>query len=97
MYTEGHTVKGGRKLPLNLLDALRLTDKSKALRSYFGDSFIELLLHDEDDRVELLHPAPDRVGAAEHAGLLTAVGRVGAPVLGPGRLRSGNETFFPAS
>ncbi|HJR20117.1 MAG TPA: type III glutamate--ammonia ligase, partial [Dongiaceae bacterium] len=41
MYTEGHKVKGGRKLPLNLLDALRLTDKSKALRSYFGDSFVE--------------------------------------------------------
>ena len=42
MYTEGHKVKGGRKLPLNLLDAIRLTDKSKALRSYFGDSFVEL-------------------------------------------------------
>src|SRR5262245_4868659 len=41
MYTEGHTVKGGRKLPLNLLDALRTTEKSKQLRSYFGDSFIE--------------------------------------------------------
>lgn len=40
MYTEGHTVKGGRKLPLNLLDALRLTDASKVVREQFGDSFI---------------------------------------------------------
>jgi len=41
MYTEGHKVKGGRKLPLNLLDAIRATDKSKVLRNYFGDSFVE--------------------------------------------------------
>jgi glutamine synthetase len=41
MYTEGHKVKGGRKLPLNLLDAIRTTEKSKALRTYFGDSFID--------------------------------------------------------
>jgi glutamine synthetase type III len=40
MYTEGHTVKGGRKLPLNLLDALRLTDASKVVREQFGDSFV---------------------------------------------------------
>ncbi|MBI2253550.1 MAG: type III glutamate--ammonia ligase [Proteobacteria bacterium] len=40
MYTEGHTVKGGRKLPLNLLDALRLTDSSKVVREQFGDSFV---------------------------------------------------------
>src|SRR3569623_1860602 len=41
MYTEGHTVKGAKKLPLNLLDALRLTDKSKSEREQFGDSFID--------------------------------------------------------
>ncbi len=41
MYTEGHTVKGGRKLPLNLLDALRLTDGSKVVREQFGDSFVD--------------------------------------------------------
>ncbi|HNB28305.1 MAG TPA: type III glutamate--ammonia ligase, partial [Alphaproteobacteria bacterium] len=40
MYTEGHTVKGGRKLPLNLLDALRRTEKSAELKHYFGESFI---------------------------------------------------------
>ena len=46
MYTEGHTVKNARKLPLNLLDALRLTDKSKVVRDAFGsatiDSYIKL-------------------------------------------------------
>ena len=40
LYTEGHKVKGLNKLPLNLLDAIRLTDKSKILREGFGDSFI---------------------------------------------------------
>jgi glutamine synthetase type III len=41
MYTEGHKVKGAKKLPLNLLDALRLTEKSKVLRNAFGDSFVD--------------------------------------------------------
>jgi glutamine synthetase len=41
MYTEGHKVKGAKKLPLNLLDALRLTEKSKVLRDAMGDSFID--------------------------------------------------------
>src|SRR3954469_18622531 len=41
MYTEGHTVKGARKLPLNLLDALRLTEKSKTVREQFGDTFVD--------------------------------------------------------
>jgi glutamine synthetase len=41
MYTEGHKVKNAKKLPLNLLDALRLTEKSKVLRAAMGDSFID--------------------------------------------------------
>jgi glutamine synthetase type III len=44
MYTEGHTVRGAKKLPLNLLDALRLTDKSKVLRERFGDGVIDSYL-----------------------------------------------------
>jgi glutamine synthetase len=40
LYSEGHKVKGLRKLPLNLLDAIRLTEKNKVLRAGFGDSFI---------------------------------------------------------
>ncbi len=41
MYTDGHTVKSGKKLPLNLLDAIRLTEKSKIVRQQFGDSFVD--------------------------------------------------------
>ena len=32
MYTEGHTVKDAKKLPLNLLDALRALEKSTVLQ-----------------------------------------------------------------
>ena len=41
MYTDGHKLKNGRKLPLNLLDAVRVTEKSEALRTYFGESFVK--------------------------------------------------------
>lgn len=41
MYTEGHTVKNAKKLPLNLLDAIRLMDKSKTVREQLGDSFVD--------------------------------------------------------
>jgi glutamine synthetase len=41
MYTDGHTLKNVRKLPTNLLDAVRLTDKSKVLREQLGDGFID--------------------------------------------------------
>lgn len=41
MYTEGHLAKNARRLPLNLLDALRLTDKSVTLRAAFGDATID--------------------------------------------------------
>ena len=40
MYTDGHKVKGVKKLPLNLLDALRLFETSKATRTMFGDEFV---------------------------------------------------------
>jgi len=40
MYTDGHKVKGARKLPLNLLDALRSFESSKATRAMFGDEFV---------------------------------------------------------
>ena len=49
MYTEGHTVKGVKKLPLNLLDALRLTDKSKVLRERMGDGFIDSYIKLKND------------------------------------------------
>ena len=41
MYDEPHKAKGAKKLPLNLLDALRLLDKSKPLRAALGDELID--------------------------------------------------------
>ncbi|MBT4890203.1 MAG: type III glutamate--ammonia ligase [Rhodospirillales bacterium] len=40
MYAEGHTIKNAKKLPLNLLDAIRSTDKSKSVREALGDELI---------------------------------------------------------
>jgi glutamine synthetase len=39
MYTQGHTVKGAPKLPLNLLDALREYDRDKTLKAMMGEEF----------------------------------------------------------
>ena len=36
MYTESHKAKGAKKLPLNLLDALRLFEKNKVIRDALG-------------------------------------------------------------
>ncbi|MDD2877497.1 MAG: type III glutamate--ammonia ligase [Acidiphilium sp.] len=41
MYTEGHTVKDAKRLPLNLLDALRAFEVSAALKSALGESFVK--------------------------------------------------------
>jgi glutamine synthetase type III len=41
MYTEGHLLKDAKKLPLNLLDALRALDASTAMRSMLGDAFVD--------------------------------------------------------
>jgi len=40
MYTEGHKLRRIRRLPLNLLDAVRLFDKSKVLREALGDELV---------------------------------------------------------
>ena len=40
MYEDGHRLKNVKRLPLNLLDALRLLEKSKILRHALGDSFV---------------------------------------------------------
>jgi glutamine synthetase len=44
MYTEGHKARGAKRLPLNLLDALRAFDKSKVLRRSLGDGFADSYL-----------------------------------------------------
>jgi glutamine synthetase len=41
MYTDGHKVRGAKKLPLNLLDALRALEKSSVLRNALGAPFID--------------------------------------------------------
>lgn len=48
MYTQGHTVTDGRKLPLNLLDALRLLDRSAVLRESLGDGLVSSFLKLKD-------------------------------------------------
>jgi glutamine synthetase len=40
MYTEGHKLRRIKRLPLNMLDAVRLFDKSKVLRESFGDGLV---------------------------------------------------------
>jgi glutamine synthetase type III len=41
MYTEGHKARGLKKLPLNLLDAIRLTQNSKPLKEALGKELID--------------------------------------------------------
>lgn len=53
MYADGWKVKGAPKLPLNMLDALRLYDKDKGLKAMMGDEFSAAYLkmkHAEWDR-----------------------------------------------
>jgi glutamine synthetase type III len=40
MYTEGHSVTDAKRLPLNLLDALRAFENSSLLKSALGESFV---------------------------------------------------------
>jgi len=40
MYTDGHSVKGVKKLPLNLLDALRAFGASGLFQESFGQEFV---------------------------------------------------------
>ena len=40
MYTQGHTVEGAKRLPLNLLDALRAFEASPTLREALGSAFV---------------------------------------------------------
>ena len=50
MYTEGHKANGAKKLPLNLLDALRALEDSAMLRNAFGEKTLAAyikLKHDD--------------------------------------------------
>jgi glutamine synthetase len=49
MYTDGHTVKDAKRLPLNMLDALRALGESSTMKELLGEfvpSFLKLK-HDE--------------------------------------------------
>jgi len=52
MYTEGHKVKTAKKLPENMLDALRQLDKNKVIRAGLGDdlvnAFVKLKMQEWD-------------------------------------------------
>ena len=41
MYVDGHKIRGAKKLPLYLIDAIRLFAKNKVLRTAFGDEFCD--------------------------------------------------------
>jgi glutamine synthetase len=41
MYTDGQRARGIKKLPLNLLDAIRATQKSRILRKALGEEVID--------------------------------------------------------
>ncbi len=50
MYEDGHRIKRIKRLPLNLLDAIRLLDRNRTLRARLGDEFVSAyvkLKHDE--------------------------------------------------
>jgi glutamine synthetase len=50
MYTEGHKARGAKRLPLNLLDALRTLEKSSVLEAGLGKEFLASYLklkHDD--------------------------------------------------
>jgi glutamine synthetase len=44
MYAEGHKVRGAKKLPLNLLDAIRELEKDKTLRAALGQETVDAYL-----------------------------------------------------
>ncbi|MEM7225745.1 MAG: type III glutamate--ammonia ligase [Pseudomonadota bacterium] len=41
MYTDGHKARGLKKLPLNMLDAIRLFEKNKVIRAGLGDELVD--------------------------------------------------------
>ncbi|MBM3487878.1 MAG: type III glutamate--ammonia ligase [Alphaproteobacteria bacterium] len=44
MYADGHTVKGAKRLPLNLLDALRALERSSVMKDHLGAPFVAAYL-----------------------------------------------------
>ena len=72
MYAEGHKVKDAKKLPLNLLDALRALEKSAVLQERARRRVRRRLSQAQDRRLERLFPPSHRMGAPDDARLLSA-------------------------
>ncbi|WP_204307789.1 hypothetical protein, partial [Klebsiella pneumoniae] len=52
MYTDGHTVEGVKRLPLNMLDALRALEQSSVLHEALGGfvpSYLKLKTQEWND------------------------------------------------
>ena len=74
MYTDGHTATAARKLPLNLLDALRLFEGSKVMGERLG-ALVAVLSQAEARGMERLCAPPLALGAREHARLLSRIAK----------------------
>ena len=81
MYAEGHKVTNAKKLPLNLLDALRALEASSVLRQGLGRALHLRLPQAQACRLERICRSAHRVGAAHHARLLASVAGWRAPTL----------------
>ena len=66
MYAEGHTVKNAKKLPLNLLDALRALEASRDLAQRLGRAVHLRLPQAQACRLERVCRSAHRVGAAHY-------------------------------
>jgi glutamine synthetase len=72
MYVTGHAAEGVRRLPLNLLDAVRALEACNALRDAFGAPFVESLCQAQAAGLGRVFPSFDAMGARRHPGLLSA-------------------------
>ncbi len=63
MYTEGHTVKGAKRLPLNLLDALRAFDRSSVLQERLRRGLVASYLKLKHAEWNAYAAPPHRLGA----------------------------------
>ena len=70
MYEVGHTIDGVRRLPMNLLDAIRAFEGCAPLRAAFGRLVCGVLCETEVSAMGQLHATSERMGTREHAGLL---------------------------
>ena len=75
MYAEGHKAPANtKKLPLNLLDALRLTAKSELLRRELGGRVRQFLRQAQEPGVGRFFAPAHAVGAGKYARLLGGAG-----------------------